>query len=285
MNLAHDQSPKELGNKASHRLLSRTTLSPASLEAIGRFVRILARCGVKPPEIAQAVRRAAVEIPISWTARASRITPEMEYAPHMLTRWFSEAAYLDPFGKPKPLSFEGASGSVTALVRGVDPRFDPRAVLTYLIRSGAIRRQGRRYIPRFRGLVIQGARGPDYFHALRMFTLHNLTNMLATLEHNLLVKPPARWWFTRFTENRQFPVREREALDKYVARLGKDMIYRLDAYMLRREVSRRAGEPTMRVGVGVHRWEEDRRTNLKGSGRRGSKSAPGKRKISGRGRV
>ncbi|HXY95569.1 MAG TPA: hypothetical protein VEH00_01260, partial [Steroidobacteraceae bacterium] len=152
-------------------------------------------------------------------------------------------------------------------------------VLNYLIRSGAIRRQGRRYIPRFRGLVIQGARGPDHFHALRMVTLHSLTNMLATLEHNLLVKPPARRWFTRSTWNRQFPVREREALDKYVARLGKDMIYRLDAYMLRREVSRRPGEPTMQVGVAVHRWEEDRRANLKGSGRRGSRSAPGKRKI------
>jgi Family of unknown function (DUF6502) len=285
MNLAHDQSRKRLEKKASPRPLSRTTLSPASVDAIGRFVRILARCGGKPLDIAQAVRRAAVEIPTSWTTRASRITPEMEYAPHMLTRWFSEAAYLDPFGKPRPLPFEGASGSVAALVRGVDSRFDPRAVLAYLIRGGAIRRQGRRYVPRFRGLVIQGARGPDYFHALQMITLHNLTNMLAALEHNLLVKPPARWWFTRLTENRQFPVREREALDKYVARLGRDMIYRLDAYMLRREVSRRPGEPTMRVGVGVHRWEEDQRTNLKGSGRRASTSAPRKRTISRRGRV
>jgi hypothetical protein len=254
------------------------TLSPASVEATARFVRILARCGEKPPDIAQAVRRAALEIPTSWTARANRIAPEMEYAPHMLTRWFSEAAYLDAFGKPRPLPFDGAAGSVAALVRGVDPRFDPRAVLTYLIRGGAIRRQGRRYVPRRRGLFIQGAGGPDYFHALRL-----LTNMLSTLEHNLQVKPPNRGWFVYVAENRQFPVREREALDKYVARLGKDMIYRLDAYMHRRELNRRSGEPTMGVGVGVNLWEESRKTDLKGSAQRGSKSASEKRKGSRRG--
>jgi len=279
MNLAHDRSPKGLRKNASHRPLSRMTLSPASVEAIGRFVRILARCGGKPPDIARAVRRAAVEIPTTWTARASRITPEMEYAPHLLTRWFSEAAYLDPFGKPRPLPFEGASGSVAALVRGVDPRFDPRAVLDYLIRSGAIRRQGRRYIPRFRGLVIQGAGRPDQFHALRMITLQELTNTLGTLEYNLRVKPPAKWRFTRFTENRQFPVREREALDKYVARLGEDMIHRLDAYMLRHEVGRRRGEPTLTVGLGMHLWEEAARTAWKGQDQRRSRPVRGKGKI------
>ena len=279
MNLAHVRSPKGLLKKASHRPLSHMTLSPASVEAIGRFVRILARCGGKPPEIAQAVRRAAVGIPESWTARASRISPEMEYAPHILTRWFREARYLDPLGKPRPLPFEGASRSIAALVRGVDPRFDPRAVLAYLIRGGAIRRQGRRYIPRRSSLFIQGAGGPDYFHSLRV-----LTNMLATLEHNLGVQPPARGWFVYVVENRQFPVREREALDKYVARLGKDMIFRLDAYMHRRELNRRAGEPTMGVGVGVNLWEEGGKTDLKGSGQRGSRSAPGKRTIGRRGR-
>lgn len=284
MNPAHFRSAKGLLKKASQRPLSRMALSPESVEAIGRFVRILARCGGKPPDITQAVRRAAVGIPASWTARASHITPEMEYASHMLTRWFTEAAYLDSFGKPRPLPFEGASGSVAALVRSVDRRFDPRAVLNYLIRGGAIRREGRRYIPRFRGLVIQGAGGPDHFHALCMITLQELTNMLATLEHNLLVKPPARWWFTRVTENRQFPVREREALDRYVARLGKDMIYRLDAYMHRREASRRPGEPTIGVGVGVNLWEEGGKIDLKSRGQRGSRSAPGKRTASHRGK-
>jgi hypothetical protein len=236
-------------------------------------VRILGRCGATPQDIVQAVRRAAVEIPDSWVARAGRLTREMEYAPHTLTRWFSEAAYLDPLGRPRALPLEGPTRSVAALVRSVDPRFDPREVLRYLVRGGAIRREGKRYIPRGRALFIRGAGGPDYFHTLRV-----LTNMLATLEHNLQVKPPARGWFVYVTENREFPVRARKALDKYVAMLGKQMLFRLDEYMNRRELSRRPGEPTLPVGVGMHLWEEDK-TAGGGDGRRGSRPVPSKRKV------
>ena len=252
---------------------SPAPLSSASIEAIARFVRILARCGATSPDIVRAVRRAAVQIPASWAARAGRVTREMEHAPHVLTLWFSEAAYQDPFGKPRPLPFDGPSRSVATLVRSVDRRFDPREVLTYLMRCGAVRREGRRYVPQGRYLDIRGAGGPDYFHTLRL-----LTNLLATLEHNLQVKPPARGWFVYVAENRQFPVRARAALDKYVARLGKDMVYRVDAYMHRREVTRRLGEPTLRVGVGMHLWEEDAQTAREGGGRRDRRVLSGQRK-------
>jgi uncharacterized protein DUF6502 len=271
-------SRRKRRRKPGYRAPPPSPMSPASIEAIGRFVRILARCGATSPEIVRAVRRAAVRIPASWAARAGRVTREMEYAPHTLTRWFSEAAYQDPLGKPRALPFEGPSGSVAALVRSVDPRFHPREVLDYLVRGGAIRRLGRRYIPRGRGLFIRGAGGPDYFHTLRV-----LTNMLSTLEHNLEVKPPGRGWFVYVAENRRFPVRARAGLDKYVARLGKEILFRLDAYMLRREVSRRPGEPTMGVGVGMNLWEEDATTAREEHGQRGSRGLSGKRKI-GRGR-
>jgi len=243
------------------------------VDAIGRFVRILARCGARAPDIVRAVRLAAAEIPDSWSARATRVTREIEYAPHTLTLWHTEAEYLDPLGKHRPLPLEGASRSFAALVRRVDPRFDPREVLEYLVRGGAIRRVGRQYIPRRWGLFIRGARGPDYFHTQRL-----LTNMLSTFEHNLEVKPPAPGWFAYMTENRQFPVRERKALDRYVAMLGKEFVFRLDAYMHRREVSRRPGEPTLGVGVGINLWEEDAKGSKQRKGRRRSRSVQPKRK-------
>lgn len=258
MTASHSPRRKEHRRRAGSRVPAPPPLSPASIDAIGRVVRILARCGATPPDIVRAVRRAAARVPASWAARAARVTREMEYAPHTLTRWFSEAGYQDPQGKPRALPFEGPSGSVSALVRSVNPRFDPREVLDYLVRGRAIRRVGRRYVPCGRGLDIRGAGGPDYFHTLRV-----LINMLATLEHNLEVKPPGRGWFVYVAENRQFPVRARAALDKYVARLGKDMIYRLDAYMNRREVSRQPGEPTMGVGIGINLWEEDPKTAVR----------------------
>lgn len=69
----------------------------------------------------------------------------------------------------------------------------------------------------------------------------------------------ARFEFT--AENPKFPVRARENLDRYVAALGQETLSRLDAYMRRREVARKPGERTMRVGIGMQKWErESRRT-------------------------
>jgi hypothetical protein len=242
------------GRKAAkgHRVRrdSPPSLPPALIEAIGRFVRILARCGATPAGIVRAVRSAAEQVPPTWVVRARRMTDYNEGAGHVLTAWFCETAYLDPFGKPRALPLEGPSRSVAALVRSVDARFDAREVLTYLLRTGAVRRQGRRYVPRARALFLRGTQGPDYIHTQLV-----LTNMLATLEHNIGLKRAARGWFEYFAENRQFPQRARPGLDKYVAVLGKEMLSRFDAYMHRREVNRRPGEPTLRVGIGMHLYE------------------------------
>jgi hypothetical protein len=241
--------------RAQTRRPAPSTVSGASLESIGRFVRILARCGATPNDIVRAVRIAAARIPGSWAVRARKVTREIDDAAHVLTVWFSEAAYLDPSGRPRALPLEGASKSVAALVRSVDQRFNAREVLAYLVRSGAVRRHGKRYVPRARMLLLRGARGPDYFRTLRV-----LTHMLGTLEHNVLPKRAARGWFEYFAENPRFPARAREGLDKYVAALGKEVLSRLDTYMRRREVNRKPSEPTLRVGVGMHLWEGQPRT-------------------------
>jgi Family of unknown function (DUF6502) len=239
-------------------------LSPASIEAIGRFIRILARCGARPADIIRAVRSAAEQVPPNWVARARRMTHYNEGAGHVLTAWFCETAYLDPFGKPRALPLKGPSRSVAALVKSVDPRFDVREVLSYLMRTGAVRRQGRCYVPRARALFLRGTQGPDYVH-----TQVVLTHMLATLEHNIHLKRATQGWFEYFAENRQFPARARAELDKYVAMLGKEILSRLDTYMHRREVNRRPGEPTLRVGIGMHLWEGERPRG--GAGRRASR--------------
>lgn len=249
------------------------SLSSAANEAIGRFVRILARCGATPQDIVRAVRSAAARVPGTWAARAARVTHEIEGAAHVLTVWFSETAYLDPFGKPRALPLEGSSRSFAALVRSVDPQFEAREVLAYLVRNGAVRRIGRRYVPRGRALLLRGAQGPDYFHTQRV-----LTHILATLEHNIQLKRGQRGWFEYFAENRQFPVRAREGLNKYAAMVGREMLFRLDAYMHRREVNRRPGERTMRVGVGMHLWEGQPRARGKSEGKRTDRSSRTRRK-------
>jgi len=227
------------------------SVGPTSLEAVRRFVRILARCGAAPHDIVRAVRIASDEIPSDWVSRARAAPREIDDASHVLTIWFSEPACLDAKGHPRPLPLEGPSRSVASLVRGVNAQLDPRDVATYLLRSGAIRRQGRFYVPRARVLLLRGVQGPDYFRTLRV-----LTQMLGTLEHNVLPKRSVPGWFECFAENPSFPARARPDLARRARRLGQEILSRHDTYMRRREVTRKPGEPTGRVVIGMYYWED-----------------------------
>lgn len=221
------------------------------LAIVDSFVRILARCGSTAQEIIGAVLQACERIPHGWADRARRVPREISEASHVLTAWFTEAAYLDADGKPRPLPLEGASMSVAALVRSVDPQLDPREVVMYLIRSGAVRRRGARYVPRKRDVLLRGLGGPDYFRTLRV-----LRNMLGTLEHNVEPKRRVPGRFEYFVENPHFPVSQLEQLDKFARGLGKEMLPRIDLHMHQRERMRRPGEPTVRVGFGFYVWQD-----------------------------
>lgn len=219
--------------------------------AVDCFVRILARCGLTPEEIVAAVHNSCERIPRDWAARARRLKRVIPEAPHVLTVWFSDAAYLDADGKPRPLPLEGGSVSVASLVRRVDREVDPREVLAYLVRSGAVRRKGKHYVPCMRGVLLRGVRGPDYFH-----TLHVLTNFLGTLEHNLQPRRTVPGRFERFVANPNFPVSQLEPLYTFLQRQGEEVLPRVDLYMHQREKMCQPGERTVRVGFGIYIFED-----------------------------
>ena len=228
-----------------------SSLDARALEAVGRFVRVLARCGCTPADIAHEVVRACGQIPKSWAPRAMAALREMDDASHVLTLWFSDPAYLDRRGAPLPLPIRGAGGSIEALAFRVDPKLDVREVLRYLSQRGALRRAGARYVPKDRVLSLRGAGGPDHFRKLR-----GLLGMLRTLEHNGQPKRRVPGWYEAFAENPRFPVSGRAAFDKRLRVWADKLLYQLDADMHRREQGRKGGERTMRIGVGVYRFEE-----------------------------
>lgn len=219
--------------------------------AVDSFVRILARCGLTPEEIVAAVRDSCERIPRDWAAKGRLLKREIPQAPHVLTLWFSDAAYLDADGKPRALPLEGDSISVISLVRSVDREVDPREVLAYLVRSGAVRRKGKHYVPRTRGVLLRGVRGPDYFH-----TLGVLSNFLGTLEHNLQPRRTVPGRFERFVANPHFPVSQLEPLYTFLQRQGEEVLPRVDLYMHQREKMCQPGERTVRVGFGIYIFED-----------------------------
>jgi hypothetical protein len=222
---------------------SATSLEPQALEAIERFVASLARCGASPPHMARAFADACAAVPKSRARKAGRAAREMSAATHLLTLWFSDPRYLDGEGKPVALPVQGPSPSLATLVRRVDPALDPREVVRYLRRNRALRKVGRAYRPAGPALVFGG-------------NLRGLLAMLRTFEHNTVSQRPALGWFERYAENPAFPKRARALLDAQVRRHGMKFLRRMDSHMHRAELKRRAGEPIVRIGVGVYRFEE-----------------------------
>jgi hypothetical protein len=249
-----------------------STLDARATEAIGRFVRILARCGCAPQDISDEVDRACRAIPRSIVEKARAALREMDDASHVLTLWFSDPAYLDRKGHPVPLPLRGAGGSLESLAARAGPNPDVRELLRYLTRRKALKRVGSRYLPKDRILSLRGAGGPDNFRHLR-----GVLGMLRTQEHNGQPSRRAEGWYEVFAENPRFPISARSAFDQSMRQWGNRMMVRADGEMHRYERSRKRGERTVRMGVGIYRFEEG--SGLESplmSGRRSARRAPGR---------
>jgi hypothetical protein len=224
------------------------TLDSRIREAVEHFVKVLARCGAAPDEIRDEIARACRGIPKSWAVRGRR---EVEEAAHVLTLWFSNPLYLDAHGNPTPIPLRGAARSVESLVHELDSKVDAQKVVRYLLRHGSLRRVGKRYVPQNRMIFLRGAKGPDNFQRLR-----SLLGMLRSLEHNRKSKKRAEGWFEAFAENPRFPISARAGFDSRLRQRANKMLQQLDTEMHRRERTRKRKEPTVRIGVGIYRFEE-----------------------------
>jgi hypothetical protein len=223
-----------------------------AVEAMERFVRVLVRRGVTRRTIELGLRSAWRRIPRSAYASGVRSERELTDVSHVLTVWFVDPLYVDSGGEPLHLSVQGPAPSLATLVQHVDPALDVEQVLEYLLKFDAVRRIGSRYAPRSRALALRGTGAPTHAHSLR-----GLLGMLRTLEHNVEPKSKAPAWFEYFAENPRFPVSARESFDTALSLDAMRFLRDWDSRMLTDERKANPGEPTVRIGVGVYRYEEE----------------------------
>ena len=226
-------------------------LDPHTTEAIARFVRLLARCGIAPRDIARAVVSASRQVPKSWAGRVRETIPYLHHTSHILTLWFSDPRFLGSDGTPRALPVAGKEDSIEALAQRVEPRLVVRDVVRFLERGKVLRRVGDRYVPRERMVVLRGTEVADSFRKLR-----GLLGMLRAFEHNEASKRQVPGWYEAFADNPRFPVRAIPALDRKVRAHANKLLVQLDGDMHREERLRDPAEPTVRIGVGVYRFEE-----------------------------
>src|SRR5262249_11909019 len=96
-------------------------------------------------------------------------------------------------------------------------------------------------------------------------------------EHNVQGLGADSAWFEYVAENPSFPISQRKQLDRYAKGMGESTLPRLDLYMRRRETTRRPGEPTVRVGVGIYLWEDNTQEPLESERRPSSPEKPEKK--------
>lgn len=228
------------------------TMDSRAVETIELFVRLLARCGYELDAVIQQVHRAYDQVPRRWVSEAQAAPREISDATHVLTVWFSDPTYLDEAGIPRPLPLRGSERSLETLVSSINRRLDADEVLAYLLKGRALRRLGSRYVPRGRVLSLRGVRGPNEFRNLR-----GLLAMLRTFEHNNRPRRQARSWFEFSAENPRIPKRACRKFDAFVGVRAKGFLYDVDSELRRLELTCKPGEPAVRLGTGVYRFEED----------------------------
>ena len=250
--MSHDAKKNAGGPRGGAISLVPNRLDGRAIEAINHFVRLLAQCGCEGDAVLEQVQRACTQVP-RRLAREARAAPrEISDATHVLTVWFSDPAYLDDRGTPRPLPLRGAGRSLERLVSSIDRGLDASEVLAYLLKGRALRRLGARYVPRGRVLSLRGIRGPNEFRNLR-----GLLAMLRTLEHNSQPRRHTPSWFEFCAENPRIPKRACARYDEFVSVRAMRFLYDVDSELRRLELTCKPGEPTVRLGTGVYRFEED----------------------------
>ena len=240
--------------------LSEVPLDAAAQEAIARFARVMARCGYAANAVAQAFEAAMAAIHGKTKRRRSTGLRELPDAAHLVTFWCLSPDYVDEQGTPYALAARGPGRSLEGLVRRVNRSLDLDEVLRYLVRTQTVRKVGRTYALNRRWILLRGVSGPTHSRMIR-----GLAGMLRTLEHNLSAETDAQSWFEFTAENPRFPVSQLTAFDRRLRRVGLGCLRKLDVFMQQCEAERDPTEPTVWLGVGMHRFQQDLRDPTPGS--------------------
>jgi hypothetical protein len=223
----------------------------AAQEAIERFARVMLSCGVAPRLLTDAVRDALGARPDPAASRDLGLR-EIPEAAHLVTLWCTSSDYVDEAGAPRPLPVRGRRRSLEALARKLSPSVDVDEIVRYLMKTQTLRKVGRTYGLTRRWVYVHGLEGYAHTRSVRA-----LVGLLRTIEHNLCAPTDADTWFEFAADNLHFPVSQLPALDKRMRREGLGCLRKLDLFMQQCADQRNPAEPSVWVGVDMHRFQQD----------------------------
>ncbi|MEP7245433.1 MAG: DUF6502 family protein [Gammaproteobacteria bacterium] len=219
-----------------------------SREFLERLARILVHSGHSPRalsrEFADICRKLEEPTRPFNPARLNYISD----LPHVIAHWHADPRYLDSRGAPVALPLKARGASVRELISRVLPEADGVAVFKSLVKLGALRRRGTRYLPKDRYLAFNPQRLSAMAHGLT-----TLLGLLRTVEHNLASGARHRL-VERAAINPAFPLVALPAFHQRLKPLASEFLWQIDGDMRRREVPG-GGKPATRLGVAVFAFE------------------------------
>jgi hypothetical protein len=231
---------------------SFTPLDPAAREAVQLFTRIMIRSGRDLDSVQLAFIEEIAKSRSCITPLSPSSLREIPEAPHLVTLWCATKHYVDKQGVPIPLPKRGARKSIETLARRISASLNVDELVAYLLQTDTIAEtQGLFRLTRS-FIMLRGISGSAHSRSIR-----GLLGVLRTLEHNLLSESDADGWFEFTVENPSFPVSKLDDLDKLARRECLSKLRKFDRFMRHCEETRDPSEPTVWVGIGMHRFQHE----------------------------
>jgi hypothetical protein len=219
-------------------------------EILRETARLLITTGHAPEELAQRFAALCQEINEPTRAFDPQDVPYVSGLSHVIAHWYTDAAYLDERNQPRALPLLGRKESLSTLIRRVYPDESPAEVARSLLRSGAVRRRGGRYVPTRRN--VWWARKSPSIH------VHGLTSLLGilrTVGHNISRRREPDTLFEQVATNPYVPVRLLPSIHRRIKREAHALLVKLDGFLRLYEVPP-GSEPTTHVAIGAFAYED-----------------------------
>jgi len=268
-------------------------LDPLAKELIDNFAGVLARCGYSAHDAATRLSRTATRPrPLSsppapvrhdtLTARSISRSQRISSAPQkgsdiiahdvfsqLLTWWWSDPQYCLK-GVPRALPSQGSAPSIAALVRRLGKPYTLQAAMAYLLTTHSIGPAGKFYVPLTRWVTHQENPELQHWHHFRA-----LAGLLRTLSHNAELRGSHSVWFEYIADNLRIPASKAADVRERFRESAAPFLLAQDETLVRYERSRKRGERTIPMMIGV--WVSEGGPGDKSPGRK-RKEAKGVRR-------
>lgn len=209
--------------------------------------------------ISKEIAQEQFQIGLQRAYSSSALPPSREARPitrmaDLCRRWYFEKAYVDKFGKPRPLTWDGHKGTLLKLAEQVNGKKDARVVVAELVARKLVRRTSEgAWIPR--GQVVAPS-GLDAAQVLRTATM--VERLLRTIAYNSELNYRGDVLLEVLAQVPRLPARDIIAFKKFAKAQGLIFAMAVDDWLESRNVPRshRNQMPTREAGVVAFAFEQ-----------------------------